>query len=435
MTQEPPNLARSRYYAAFKSSIFEPPVEQKPRTIVPEGKRRDQTTAEIFGSYDEKDLRAMPKTFVPKDDNMSARQRKYHFLRSEVLPASEYPLPDRAPEVFTERRDSGYPVAEDEDEPPRISTSYVRQMQLSSNMFGRSAEVKPEVVHDPSNRLMPNDFVWHSHPEKPLSPRMDSKTHSDRAYEQKCSQVFEYQSPEVRKMHAAQKMQEKKEEQEAILKRRANCFYSDLFGRSAAYDDPEATMLSARRSKGRTSHEEHLIVHQDWSDCRTELLPGARKGGDATPQVRRSEELHQARIFGDESGNWKSPNKLEAVSHDNSQKIKYSDGMNTQQLHQGHLKATMQSDDFYAKASNIKEWEVIELHIAGLPHDADDEKLRNLCSGFELQFVKCKADMDPVRNLCKGRGKLTIRYVPGRDGGELERLVEHLEAVKLIVET
>lgn len=434
MTQQPPNLARSRYYAAFKSSIFEPPAEQQQNTFVPEGKRRDQTTAEIFGSYDEKDLRAMPKTFVPKDDNMSARQRKYHFLRSEVLPASDYPLPDRAPEGEVQRA-SGYPVVEDEDETPKISTAYVRQMQLSSNMFGRSAEVKPEVVHDPSNRLMPNDFVWHSHPEKPLSPRMDSKTHSDRAYEQKCSQVFEYQSPEVRKMHAAQKMQEKKEEQESILKRRANCFYSDLFGRSAAYDDPEATMLSARRSKGRASHEEHLIVHQDWSDCRTELLPGARKGGDATPQVRRSEELHQARIFGEESGNWKSPNKLEAVSHDNSQKIKYSDGMNTQQLHQGHLKATMQSDDFYAKASNIKEWEVIELHIAGLPHDADDEKLRNLCSGFELQFVKCKADMDPVRNLCKGRGKLTIRYVPGRDGGELERLVEHLEAVKLIVET
>ena len=27
-----------------------------------------------------------------------------------------------------------------------------------------------------------------------------------------------------------------------------------------------------------------------------------------------------------------------------------------------------------------------------------------------------------------GRGKLTIRYVPGRDGAELERLVSHLEA-------
>ena len=112
---------------------------------------------------------------------------------------------------------------------------------------GRSApEVSAETVHDRGNRLMPNggieqlvergqsgkwftvqwrehapvaDFVWHSHPEKPLSPtykasrshlsstrptglevrslRQDGKTHADRAYEQKCSQVFEYQSPEV----------------------------------------------------------------------------------------------------------------------------------------------------------------------------------------------------------------------------------------------
>eukprot|EP00435_Cladocopium_sp_Y103_P018254 s4288_g4.t1 len=82
MTQQPPNLARSRYNAAFQSSIFEPPAEQMQSTFVPAGKRRDQTTAEIFGSYDEKDLRAMPKTFVPKEDNMSARQRKYHFLCS-----------------------------------------------------------------------------------------------------------------------------------------------------------------------------------------------------------------------------------------------------------------------------------------------------------------------------------------------------------------
>lgn len=62
-------------------------------------------------------------------------------------------------------------------------------------MPGRSAEVKAEVVHDPSKRLMPNDFVWHSHPEKPLW-NVD-KTHSDRAYEQKCSQLFENQSPEA----------------------------------------------------------------------------------------------------------------------------------------------------------------------------------------------------------------------------------------------
>eukprot|EP00438_Fugacium_kawagutii_P004470 Skav232393 [mRNA] locus=scaffold1077:487675:488433:- [translate_table: standard] len=82
---------------------------------------------------------------------------------------------------------------------------------------------------------------------------MEGRTHSDRAYE--------YQSPEVRKMHAAQKVQEKKEEEESILKRRANAFHRDLFGRSAAHGDPEATM-SARPSKGTASHEEHLIVDQ-----------------------------------------------------------------------------------------------------------------------------------------------------------------------------
>ena len=68
--------------------------------------------------------------------------------------------------------------------------------------------------------------------------------------------------------------------------------------------------------------------------CRTRQQTGLSSAKDATPQVRRSEELHQvgasgpnfpqnmsflsgldpkARIFGEESGNWKSPNKLEAV--------------------------------------------------------------------------------------------------------------------------
>ena len=32
-------------------------------------------------------------------------------------------------------------------------------------------------------------------------------------------------------------------------------------------------------------------------------------------------------------------------------------------------------------------------------------------------------------HISTGRGKLTIRYVPGRDGAELERLVSHLEAI------
>ena len=83
---------------------------------------------------------------------MSARQRKYHFLRSDVLPASNYPLPE--PEAGGEQpRASGYPEApwkrfalscqvDDEDEDPKIDTQLVRQMQLSSNMFGPGARCR-----------------------------------------------------------------------------------------------------------------------------------------------------------------------------------------------------------------------------------------------------------------------------------------------------
>ncbi|CAE7316139.1 unnamed protein product [Symbiodinium necroappetens] len=158
------------------------------------------------------------------------------------------------------------------------------------------------------------------------------------------------------------------------MKRRANVYYSDLFGRSAAYEDAEVLLSARSRPKSRTGHEDHLIVHQDWSDCRTELLPGARKfGGEATPNVRKSEELHQARIFGEgDARSWQGSGKLEAVTHDNSEKIKYKDGMKPQELQQAHLRASIQSEEFYKVATNIKDWEVIELHLSGLPYDADD---------------------------------------------------------------
>lgn len=38
-------------------------------------------------------------------------------------------------------------ICQDEDEPPRISTSYVRQMQLSSNMFGVALSSLLHVLH------------------------------------------------------------------------------------------------------------------------------------------------------------------------------------------------------------------------------------------------------------------------------------------------
>eukprot|EP00440_Ansanella_granifera_P018977 gb/GFBE01020620.1/.p1 GENE.gb/GFBE01020620.1/~~gb/GFBE01020620.1/.p1 ORF type:complete len:435 (+),score=87.75 gb/GFBE01020620.1/:1-1305(+) len=432
MTQTSPDQARSRYNQAFTSSIFDGPPDQKSPGFVPAGKRRDQTTAEMFGSYAEKDLRGMPKTFVPKEDPVTARRKKQQFLSSEVLPCSGYPTP--APEAREAKGYSGYPEVEDEE--AKVDTGMVRQMHLTSNMFGRSTPgVSAEHVHDRSNRLLPNDFVWHSHPEPVLAPAdgRDTRSHADRAYEQKCSTVFDYHSPEVRNMHASQRIQDKREEQDGDLKRRANVYYSDLFGRSAAYDGPEQVMQSARRPKTRGSNEDQMIVHQDWTDARTELLQGSGQRPEA-PHLRKGEELHKARIFGETArGDWQYPARIDAVTQDNSEKIRPRSGMTTQDMHQAHLRTSTESSEFYENAMSTRDWEVIELHVSGLPFDADDEKVRSLCQGFDLQIVRCKADIDPVRNLCKGRAKITVRYNPIRDS--IEGLIQHLEAAKLKVET
>lgn len=422
-----PDAARTRYNAAFTSSIFEPPPTRQADAFVPAGKRRDQTTAEMFGHYAEKDLRGMPKTFVPKEDTVTARTKKLQFLSSDVLPCSNYPAEEapRLPKSY-----EGYPEADDEDS--KIDTNMLRQMHLSSSMFGRpTPQVSQDQMHDRASKLVPNDFAWHSHPECLQGPEVKDTTHSDRAYMQKCSQMFDYHSPEVREDHAAARRQVREEESVADQKRRANVYYSDLFGRSAEFQGPE--VLSARRPKSRGSVEDQIIVHQDWTDSRTELLHGARSPKPERPHLRKHDELHQARIFqGADRGDWQPPERLDPVTHDNSQKLKISPGMTTQQIHQAHLRTSIQPEEFYRNAENSKDWEVVELHISGLPFDADDGMVRNLCQGFDLQIVKCKADIDPVRNLCKGRAKITVRYNPTRDS--IAGLVRHLEAAKLSVD-
>mmetsp|Transcript_37983 Transcript_37983/g.68638 ORF Transcript_37983/g.68638 Transcript_37983/m.68638 type:complete len:435 (+) Transcript_37983:63-1367(+) len=428
----PEIAARTRYNASFTSSIFDGPQAPKPDGFVPAGKRRDQTTSEMFGNYAEKDLRGMPKTFVPKEDTTTARSKKIQFLSSEVLPHNAYPAQnDPAGHMPTAYASAGYP--EDEDDESKVDTHMVRQMHLSSSMFGRPTPNSAE-HQDRSNRLVPNDFVWNSYPEPLPGDAEDTRSHADRAYEQKCSRVFDYQSPEMRHVYASEKQETKKEEQADDLKRRANVYYSDLFGRSAEMAPPEEVMSSSRRPKSRGSNEDQIVVHQDWTDSRTELLHGARAQKPEQPHLRKGEELHQNRVFAETNrGDWSYPERLDAVTHDNSSKVRSEPGMTTQAIHQAHMRTSIQAEDFYQTAYNSKDWEVIELHISGLPFDADDEKVRSLCSGFDLQIVKAKADIDPVRNLCKGRAKVTVRYNPVRDS--IEALIRHLEARKLSVDT
>lgn len=248
-------------------------------------------------------------------------------------------------------------------------------------------------------------------------------THQDRSYNEKCSNLFEHKSPQgFRKDSNARR--DAQEEEIGEAKRRSNVYYSDLFGRNTPMAEPQ--QFDAHRPKPMGPSEEQIVVHQDWTDSRTEIVCGNRVSNvDERSAVRKSNELHQTRIF-QRKEHYVPPEHIDAVTTDNSDKVRGVYGRATQEIHQAHLRTSLTPKEFYEEAANTKHWEVVELHISGLPETADENTVKNLCRDFDLQIVKVSVEMDPVRNLCKGRSKIMVRYNPTRDsiGGLVQRLQE-----------
>jgi len=362
----------------------------------------------------------MPKTFVPKDDGTSARQKKLSFLSSDVLPHTAYRNSPQGGYATSPRNES---LAEGEYA-EEINPHDRRQLELSSELFGR--ETPACTADSPSKRLTPSDFKWFSVPEPQASADAKDMTYQDRSYHEKCSQLFDHKSPQASPL--ADK-QEEADEAMGELKRRANVYYSDLFGRNTPMAEPGQG--DQRHPKLTGPMEDKIVVHQDWTDSRTELMCGARDRPGATPNVRKSNEFNQQRIFVTKD-KYTPPEHMAPVQTDNSGKVKDTFGRSTQEIHQAHLQSSNTPKEFYEEAASTKHWEVIELHISGLRDDADDNTVKNLCRDFDLQIVKVNVEMDPVRNLCKGRAKIMVRYNPLRDS--IAGLVQKLQSTKLRVE-
>lgn len=427
MQPQSPNAAseasRNRYNASFTSSIFQPMKAPEAPSFIPAGKRRDQSTSELFGDYNDKELHAAPKTFVPKEDYATARQKKLNFLSSDVLPHTAY---------RQQQQGGGYPREvnpyDDNECEERINPNERRQLELSSEMFGR--ETPAQTAEDARKRLTPSDFKWFSVPEPVQSVTGGQEvTHQDRAYYEKCSNLFDHQSPKVR-----QQTQDERDdivdEQQSDLKRRANVYYSDMFGRKTPMDEPERGQ-EIRRGKLMSNAEDQIVVHQDWTDSRTEKMLGAGGSKSDSPTTRKCDEFNQSRVFSGKD-QYRPPSSRAPMTTDNSFKTRAPIGRSTQEIHQAHLRTSLTPAEFYDEAASTKHWEVIELHISGLRDDADEGTVKNLCNGFDLQIVKVNVEMDPVRNLCKGRAKIMVRYNPLRDS--IAGLVSKLQETKLRVE-
>mmetsp|Transcript_44495 Transcript_44495/g.81269 ORF Transcript_44495/g.81269 Transcript_44495/m.81269 type:complete len:434 (-) Transcript_44495:74-1375(-) len=427
--QSPAEAARSRYNQSFSSKIFEPlPQNQSPR-FVPAGKRRDQTTEEMFGTYHDKDLHSAPKTFQPKEDKTSSREKRINFLHSDVLPTTKYPM-SAIPPVPQQPRVSDMLMPADTDE--TIDPNLRRQQELSSELFGRETPgVDATAVHDKSKRLTPNDFKWFNVPEAP-SGKGPMLHHKDRSYQEKCSQVLNYATPVGKDQDTLEKEQKERDYfEEGEAKRRANVYYSDLFGRETPMDAPGNSSVRGRKV---ANAEDRIVIHQDWTDSKTELMCGARAKVEAPPYMRKGEEFNSSRIFeanGVPASAAIGP-RPDPLTTDNSMKVKEALGSSAQEIHQAHLRTSMTPKEFYDAANNTRAWEVLELHVSGLPREADEPGMKRLCHGFDLQIVKVTLEMDPVTNCCKGRAKVMVRYNPAYES--VTGLVQKLESAGFYVQ-
>jgi len=387
------NAARSRYTQSFQSSIFEPlPTPQGP-VVVPAGKRRDLTTEEMWGTHVEKDLKAAPKTFAPRDPGVTAKQRFLKSLVTGVLP--------------------GFPGAEPEAEAPPPGRGVPAEQPAPDEESAAAADGSPERGGEadggqlPGARLEPGSQGGRSPP-----PPWDDMTNAERSYMQKCSGLFNRPSPaDAGGIHREALRQRREEDLAGERARRADPRYSDIFHRRAAPD-------AEHQPRWRAAPEDRIGVHMDWTDSRTELLGarrpqtadsscaaggGARRGdGEFRGTVDMLAWPARAAAHPTRSAHDGAHRDLQPVVEDNSHKLKSSSGSSTSQIHQAHLRSSLLSDAFYSQAESAKHWRVVELHVSGLPGATGNEDMvRKLCQGLDLQIVRVLVEMDPVHNLCK----------------------------------
>eukprot|EP00397_Hematodinium_sp_SG-2012_P018000 GEMP01018422.1.p1 GENE.GEMP01018422.1~~GEMP01018422.1.p1 ORF type:complete len:471 (+),score=107.37 GEMP01018422.1:197-1609(+) len=463
--EETTEVARNRYQDAFSSSIFNPPGDEGQQRPIPAGKRRDMRTSELFGKYiGASDLRSQPNTFHPREDDRSARQIKMQFLESDILPhaprtdsetlASARAAPPYAAGPSSHHGGHGFAASLEEDNDVKIDHNAVpvrrRHMELQSNLFDRQTPANCEIDGTPfaQQKMTPSDFNWYSAPREAQKPR-DSYTSGSRAYHEKTSDLFDHKGParptDRELLRAAQNEKHLIDEEKRV--RDGNVYYSDLFGRRTPLENPknvtpENATTSSWHPRAPSNEEGRITINQEWSDAKTELFKDTGEPGNhatVNARERRHQEFDKVRVFtlnpSSEARLSSVPEKrdLPSILTDNSDKVHREsiESSTSQVIHQKHLMSSMMSDQFYDKASTAKEWEVAEVHLAGLPPDANDNSLKELINSKGGHIVKISVETDPVSHACKGRAKIVMRYNP-RDYN-INELIEQLESHNLVV--
>ncbi|CAD7944334.1 unnamed protein product [Amoebophrya sp. A120] len=297
MIGSPGKIAKARYQDAFDSDIFAAPARQQQKAY-PAGYRRDQNTAELFGEeVFARDLKKQQGTFEPRADPLSPRRKKLHFLQGGSVPETNQQDFERLQGYGQGRAQVGF--TDDTDHIDHGSHPVVRRHQeLESHIFPSHAKVNAEETQGKyqNNKITPHCFNWfNSEPvaKPPPSGATSSVTHQDRAYAEKASHLFEHETPLPPSLESQREnyLAAMSQESEDLRRRKANQYYSDLFGRETPATGKDA--LAAYHPKPLASPEAKIAVHGEWTDARTNARSDERP---MTAKERQFRELYRTEV-------------------------------------------------------------------------------------------------------------------------------------------
>ncbi|CEM02138.1 unnamed protein product [Vitrella brassicaformis CCMP3155] len=423
--------AREAYARQFHASgIFSAKEAAPPasgRKSMPQGRRRDQTSHEMFGSVEPTDmprasLQRQLSTFVPREDFRTARERCIEFNSSSPnIISSDYPT-GKSPMPTGGKLTHLLPLSAETAE------------DVFAENFGQRAAVDPLASYRAKQymgeQLSSASSNWMTH-RNATSNEGPQYSPRDKARLQNDSELFGLSPSPVPQKDTKAEAAEK----EATQRRRSNPYFSDLFGVASPPSLKETGMFGDQAMVDTMKADKQVTIYNDWMDSRTEI---ARRLGTPQPETagtarqRKMDETygHRVPLFSESMPPPKDAT-VSKVTGETRAMPRIDLNATAKEKHQTFLQSTMLGKEFYDTASKVGTFEVVNLNLMGLKPDTTEEDIKQLTRSCGVHTVKIITDTDPVNGRSKGRARVVIREVAGDTG--LDKLTNALQSMGIAV--
>ncbi|KAF4664035.1 hypothetical protein FOL46_004457 [Perkinsus olseni] len=443
MTEGREDIARARvskYQQFFASNLFESTtVEARPK-YSPLGRPADQTTAEMFGDYEETDRpsrKDVVPEFVPRQPYASAHEKKLQEFRGSELLATESAAAGYALALSEGRKAADKSHADCREVLAKQGAAGLRQYHLRSDgvipgeivssvhtLSSTPDNTIRTVPHEAplTNRLMAANETWYSVATAVGKSKVEDSTVAAKADRERNSSVMDL--PREHSHGRSQAEPKAAADPVAEEKRRNNMMYSDLFGRATPdCAGQEAAHQRLYRAKPRGFEAASM---RDSGES-TSAASDAEKGMQRSPGRDRPNGVGKSRLSGEG-----------LFMEDNSSKVAWDEANRDQsdacRVRQNHLRSSVHIGDMPSgspsgsppRSPEVNDWNITELAVSGLKENTDELAFRRDVMPGDCHIVKTSLNMDLVGGRCLGGAKVLVRHNPKSE--DLKHVLEELNS-------